>query len=116
MIWGSVKTFGVIFGGRVTPENLPKFWTLHQTIPTSLAKQKANTLYQNCTRIAKATSGKELRCAVLVSTLLSAAVVLRYLLNFRDGTRIHPPEAPRPRSGGFAFRHVAKFWLKLFGQ
>ena len=38
---------GKPLGGACPPEFFPKFLTLPQIIPTSLAKQKGNTLYKN---------------------------------------------------------------------
>ena len=43
------KTLGKTLGGIPPPEFFPKFLTLPQIIPTSLAKQKGNILYKNCT-------------------------------------------------------------------
>ena len=44
-----------IQNAQAPPEFFSKFLTLPQIISTSLAKQKGNILYKNCTRIAKVT-------------------------------------------------------------
>ena len=55
MIWGSVKNLMKNSGGACPREFFPKFLTLPQIIPTSLAKQKGNILHKNCTWIQKVT-------------------------------------------------------------
>ena len=92
---GEAPPIRTIQNTQAPPEFFSKFLTLPQIISTSLAKQKGNILYKNCTRIAKVTYYKN--CTVQFLSRRYFVQFLCYVTYFSHVMEVHGYSTKKPR-------------------